>query len=342
MITPECLNQWLTPQVQTYYVTRLMGRVGLTRRRAECFIRLWAYLWLKQRQLTQAALPAVIDQLEPPMGWVPCTCREAAELFYVDQERGSDRSAGMMLDKLVALGLLQKRFDGNTLNLAVSRLPDLAAEEKGTAAIAIKPDGFDPRCDAIPVANLLATNYNWMNHNADAVPYRIAGLLRQWADQYGVGMRVLRRLDNLNPVGFYLLYPTQHESEVNFFGPATKGLHLSGVTEQDPFLMAHPGDTGCRAVFIRSWMIAAEFQPVYQQGITLQSLFLRDAQTTLRQMQQDFPNLCDLHTLIIHPSYETLARSLGFQRLSQDTQASVYWMYLALDRFLALEIPPVL
>ncbi len=69
------------------------------------------------------------------------------------------------------------------------------------------------------------------------------------------------------------------------------------------------------------------------------ALFLQDAQTTLRKMQKDFPNLCDLHTLIVHPSYEAMAATLGFQKIGQhsrDTQ--LYWMYQALDRYLALNI----
>jgi hypothetical protein len=53
-------------------------------------------------------------------------------------------------------------------------------------------------------------------------------------------------------------------------------------------------------------------------------------------MQHDFPNLCDLHTLIIHPSYEEMAAALGFQKTIQDNKLSIYWMYLAVDRFLAL------
>jgi hypothetical protein len=55
-------------------------------------------------------------------------------------------------------------------------------------------------------------------------------------------------------------------------------------------------------------------------------------------MLEDFPNLCDLYTLIIHPSYEDLASTLGFQKTGSNTQLSVYWMYLALDRFLDLDI----
>ena len=231
-----------------------MGRVGLTRRRAECFIKLWAYLWLKQQQ--ELNIPcAPVETLELPQGWVSCTCREAADLFYANSERGSDRSAGMMLDKLAALGLIKKTFDGNTLAIAIQPLPELQQTTAPPTLPPIQPDAFDPRCDAIPIANLLATNYNWMNRNANAVPYRIAELLRGWADQYAKGMRVLRRRDNSTPVGFYLFYPTKRTSEVNFFGPASQGLHLSSTSDIDPFEMALPGDLECRSIFVRSWMI---------------------------------------------------------------------------------------
>ena len=335
MITPEQFEQCFSPAVQQGYVTRLMGRVGLTRRRAQCFVKLWGYLLLKQGIAADQPVTKLLS-LTVPEGWISCTCREAAELFYGDRDRGSDRSAGMMIDKLVALGLVRKSFDGNTLNLAIAPLPELQAAEANatkTSLVTVQPDAFDPRCDAIPVATLLATNYNWMNRNTDAAPYRIAKLLRQWASQYSRGMRVLRRCDNLNPVGFYLLYPTQQASEVNFFAPPHKVLHLSTVTDDaDPFALALPGDETCRALFVRSWMIDAAYQDQAQQH------FLRDAQMTLQAMRQDFINLCDLHTMIIHPSQEQIALSVGFQRTTIETQASLYWMYLALDRFLALKL----
>lgn len=93
----------------------------------------------------------------------------------------------------------------------------------------------------------------------------------------------------------------------------------------------------CVAVFIRSWMI----DPLYLEQCRV--LFLRDVQTTLRRMQQDFPNLCDLHMLIVHPSYEALALDLGFQQMGQHTSrdTQLYWMYQALDRYLALEIADI-
>ncbi len=83
-------------------------------------------------------------------------------------------------------------------------------------------------------------------------------------------------------------------------------------------------------------MIDAAYSSAYRVD------FLQDMQQTLKQMQQDFPNLCDLYTLLIHPSYEELAQKLGFQFTIKDTKLSVYWAYLALDRFLALEMQTVL
>ena len=174
-----------------------------------------------------------------------------------------------------------------------------------------------------------------MNHNTEAVPHRIARLLRRWANQYATGMRVLRQPDTLHPVGFYLLYPTASESEAAFFQPPSKALHLSTLREVDPFQMAQPGDPECVAIFIRSWMIEEEYRADYQRS------FLQDSQQTVRRMMQDFPNLCDLHTLLIHPRYEKLAALLGFQTITKDKSQTVYWAYQAIDRFLALDLEQI-
>lgn len=323
------LNVWFSPDRQEQMVDRLNQRVGLTRIRAVCFVRLWIYVIIQESKLK----PPLV-QLIFPSEAIICTHRQAAELFYYDGERGSDRSAGMMLDKLADLGFIQKSFDGNTTRIKILPLLDILTES--SPEIALKLDDFDPRCDAIPAANLLTKNYNWMNRNTDAIPHRISRILRGWASQYTGGMRVLRRQDNLNPVGFYLLYPTARESEANFFTSPNKGLHLSAMTERDPFKMATVGDRDCVSVFIRSWMI----DPIYLESY--QVLFLEDTQKTLARMGQDFPELCDLHTLIIHPSYEKLTSSLGFQKTIQNNQHSIYWMYMAVDRFLSLEMATIL
>ena len=329
-IQPEDLEVWYSVEQQRETVAKLLGRVGLTRRRAECFVQLWAYLLVKQRQRSGQVVKPPLTALEGLDGAVSCTCREAAELFYAGRERGSDRAAGLMLDKLLALGLITKQFDGNTLEITIQPLPELGGSEAAFPKLEL--DHFDPRCDAIPVANLLMANYHWMNRQEAATTYHIAELLRTWAAKYNKGMRVLRRCDNLNPVGFYLLYPTQKSSEIHFFEAASKGLYLGTFETEDPFDMAEPGDSSCRAIYIRSWLIDA---PYREQG---QALFLADTQRVMALMQEDFPNLCDLYTRMIYPGYESLLHRLGFQQASGDAQSSIYWVYLALDRFLAIDL----
>lgn len=348
------LNNWFSYEQQQPIVEQLSRQVGLTRRRAEYFIKLWIYLLIKEQlekerlkkeqlnqstsRKTKASLPQPFNELTLLSRAVSCSHREAAELFYSDKDTGSDRAAGMMLDKLAALGLIKKFFDGNTtrieITLSPSNLTTHAPHPEVERSRNLILDDFDPRCDAIPVANLLAVNYGWMNRSLDIVPHRITRLLRRWASQYATGMRVLRRTDNLNPVGFYLLYPTAAESEITFSSSPTKALHLTSTDATDPFTLATPGDPSCTAVFIRSWMI----DPLYVNQH--RPLLLKDVQNTLRKMQQDFPNLCDLHTLVIHPSYEAMALALGFQKIGQQTSrdTQLYWMYQALDRYLALDI----
>ncbi|MEG3898697.1 MULTISPECIES: hypothetical protein [unclassified Microcoleus] len=326
------LNAWYSQSQRRTAVSLLMKRVGVTRTRAECFVRLWVYLSVKHLQESQPRIKPPLAKLELLQTEVQCTHREAAELFYCDSDRGSDRAAGMMLDKLAALGLIKKHFDGNTTEIEIQPVPEILNIAEPQKPVQLQLDNFNPRCDAIPVANLLATNYNWMNRSTNAVPYKIVKILRLLASQYSKGMRVLRRCDNLNPVGFYLLYPTATESEVNFFNAPSKSLHLSSISDIDPFNMALPGDPNCQSVFVRSWMIDPQYLEEYRIA------FLEDTQKVLAQMQTDFPNLCDLYTLMIHPLYEKQALALGFHKTSSDAQLSVYWMYLALDRFLALDI----
>jgi hypothetical protein len=326
------VNMWFPVEAQRIAMNELLRRVGLTRIRAEYFLRLWVYLLVKQQTETTPVLKPPLARLELLTEPMICTHREAANLFYGEKDQGSDRAAGLMLDKLTALGLIRKSFDGNTTRIEILPIPEiLSAPQAFPYVVKVKPDVFDPRCDAIPVAHLLATNYNWMNRNLHATPHRIAKLLRSWSQEYPTGMRVLRRSDNQNPIGFYLLYPVSSASEANFFQDPNRGLHFSTASEIDPFVMAQPGDQNCIAVYIRSWMIDAPYIQPYQVH------FLQDAQQVLGQMKQDFPNLCDLYSMIMHPTYETLAASLGFQKM-QNSPSSIYWMYLALDRFLALSL----
>jgi hypothetical protein len=327
----EQISTWLPPAQQEQLIAQAIGLVGVTRVRAECWIRLWIYLLVKELLTTQPRLQPPLVELTIPATAMSCTHREAAEIFYHDRDQGSDRAAGMMLDKLAALGLIKKQFDGNTTRITIQ--PLLTVPRIATPTVELQITEFDPRCDAITVANMLATNYNWMNRNTAAMPQRIAQLLRQWSRQYPVGMRVLRRSDNLNPVGFCLLYPTTSATDAKFFGSPNQGLHFSSMTEVDPFELATPGDLDCVSLFVRSWIIEPAYVAQYRP------LFLQDAQLTLQRMQKDFPQLCDLYTLIIHPSYEEMAVALGFQKTTANIQQpGVFWMYLPLDRFLGLDL----
>ncbi len=335
-MNPEIIDidKWFPSEQQRKYVSLLKGRVGVTRRRAEYFVKLWAYLLLKQHQERGKSIKPPLTKLDLPSGFVACTHREAHELFYSKQDRGSERAAGMMLDKLVALGLIEKDFDGNNTCIRIrSSLASIDRSPPTPEEISIVADTFNPRTDAIPVASFLAHNYNWMNKKTTAVPQRIARILRNWSAQYPTGMRVLRREDNQEPIGFYVLYPTTRESEGKFFLPPSKSLHLSIDNEIDPIQMAKPGDRNCTSIFVRSCQIDTPYQ-----NSDRFCLLLTDSQAILQQMQADFPNLCDLYTLAINPAAEQLASAVGFQKTGCDPHSSLYWMYMALDTFLTQDM----
>ncbi|MEL7246445.1 MAG: hypothetical protein AAFY21_08035 [Cyanobacteria bacterium J06641_2] len=328
------IDEYFCIENQRKYVALLKGKVGLTRRRAECFVKLWVYLLLKQQQELGIAINQPLRELQLPQGFIACTHREANELFYAEEDRGSERAAGMMIDKLVALGLIEKEFDGNNICIRIcSGLTDINEPLDVSTTVELFTDSFNPRTDAIPVATFLARNYDWMNKKTTAAPQRIARILRTWTKQYSKGMRVLRRSDNQDPVAVCVLYPAACESEENFFLPPSKSLHLTTNSTTDPFNMAQAGDEDCTSVFIRSFEIDSRYQHHHNY-----CLLLKDARQTLIDMQVDFPNLCDLYTLVIHPSVEILATAMGFQKTIQDPQMFLYWMYMALDKYLALDI----
>ena len=329
-IEPGVLDRWFPPDRQAQYVEQLRAQRGLTRRRAECFVRLWAYLVLKNLQPLPQVPIVDLDSLEHP---VSCTHREAADLFYSESERGSDRAAGMMIDHLVQAGLVEKNFDGNTNMLFIRAVPDLKKSAVPNAPISLQPDTFNPRTDAIPVATLLSHSYNWMTSSKTAVAQKATRLLRQWAQQYPTTMRVLRRSDTLQPVGFYTIYPIASISEDNLFLPPSLSLHLCTDGAVDPLEMAEAGDPHCVAVFVRSWTLDEAYK-TYDSVC----LFMEDTRQTFIKMQQDFPNISDIYVMPIHPSYEALAKVLGFQKTIQDPHSYLCWMYLALDRFLELDI----
>jgi hypothetical protein len=96
--------------------------------------------------------------------------------------------------------------------------------------------------------------------------------------------------------------------------------------------MAISGDEDCTTVYIRAWVIEADY--LQKENLVL---MLQDTQKSLVQMQKDFPNLCDLYSLIVHPLHEELRSVLGFQKTFQDAQRPYSWIYLGLDRLLEID-----
>ncbi len=150
-------------------------------------------------------------------------------------------------------------------------------------------------------------------------------------------MRVLRRGDNLSVVGAYVLYPVTNESDANFFRPPSTTFYLSSGQADDPFQMALPGDNTCLSVYVRVWTI----DPTVLRVSTLCQV-LEDMQLTLQRMQSDYPEMCDLYALIVHPRHQEIQRALDFELIYQETQHPFAWMYVAIDRFLQLSIPRAL
>jgi hypothetical protein len=335
-LEPEKLDQFFSKTQQNEYVARLLGRAGVTRRRAEYFVRLWAYLSLKQAfHANQFSLQPLTD-LQPTEELISCTHREAAELFYGNRDRGSDRAAGMMIDQMVNLGLIEKRFDGQTLCLKVHPLPELLVPANPDQRVHLQADHFNPRTDAIPIAGLIRQTYAMAADDSTIVPQKMARILRQWAIEYSTGLRVLRRTDNLNPVGAAILYPVASESENVFSRSPNKSFYLTSNLDEDPVKRAQPGDPLCMAIYIRVWIIDI---PYLEKKYICE--FLKDTQATLTQMQADFPNLCDLYSPVIHPLHEDMRRKLGFQKTGEEHRP-FYWSYLSLDRYLALDIDQAL
>ncbi len=335
---PNELDHWFTPECQQHYIVLWSGRMGLTQRRAECLVRLWAYLFLKRQQAVTQLPPLPITRLQPLAEPVTCSHREAAQLFYTGKAQGSDRAAGMMLDQLAALGLIDKQFDGNNICIQIRAVPELIEAPSLSPLPRVQPDAFNPRTDAIPVASLLTHTYGWLVKDAAIAQPKIIKVLRTWAQQYPTGMRVLRRCDNLQPVGMSILFPVTSESEINFFTPPAKSFYLTSKAKSDPFRMASPGDMNCTAVFERFWIIDGDY---LRRDHLCQ--FLEDVQATLTRMKQDFPYLCDLYIVVVHPIHlSSLATALGFQKMGQEASLSAYWMYQSIDRFLDLDMKQVL
>ncbi|NEQ97326.1 MAG: hypothetical protein F6K30_11470 [Cyanothece sp. SIO2G6] len=345
-LDPTQFNQWFAPDRQTHYIQQIRKQVVITQRQAECFVKLWAYLMVKhqyqhqhqhhQYQQQAATQLAPITKLMRVPREVPCSHREAADLFYANSDRGSDRAAGMMLDKLAQRRLIYRVFDGNVSTIQISPLANI---DHGLTASALAktrtvyPDQFKPRLDAVFAAQLLDQYYGWVNPEAKTMAHRFQQALRKWTHGYPQGLRVLRCSASHKVVGIYSLFPVDSASTEHFFSPPSQGLYLINEKRDDLLVMAQAGDVACSAVYIRGWAV----DEAYLSHDTVRHS-LADIQATLRQMLLDFPNLCDLYGLSLHPGSEAIAQAVGFQKTVQDPSLPVAWLYTPLDHFLEVDV----
>lgn len=324
----EEINQWFPVEVQHRYVDQVAGQSGLTRRQAICFVRLWAYAC---RQQEQSQMP--LEALSPEAYQLTCSHREAADLFYWDQPRGSERAAGLMINQLVKKHLVKRTtFDGFPSQLSLQIPPSFLPQTLPPSPTQVEADAFDARRDAPLIASFLDESYSWVSQRTESTSFKITRVLRRWATQYPKGLRVLRQVSEGSPVGFAAFYPAHPNSEEMFHSPPSSSLHLVTLDDTDPIQLASSGDPECYVVFVRGW----QFKPEYW-CYTNVCEFLEDSQATLRAMQQEFPNLSDIYTITIHPNLEAFAVALGFKPMKADPNSSLRWYYIALDHFLSLD-----
>ena len=331
-MNPASIDQWFPTEQQRKYISLLREQTHLTRRRAECFVKLWAYLLVKQYNELGKNLELPLTQLLSPQGFIPCTHKEAHELFYSEQERGSERAAGMMMDKLAAIGLIEKEFDGNTICVRViSPLTNSSDTTQAINSSEVFVDAFEPRIDTIPVSSYLRHYFNCANNTAAS--HKVARILRNWGKQSLLPMRVLRRYDNNYPVGFYVLYPVAKESEENYFTSPRHSLYFSINSEPDPIKMAIPGDTNCTCLYIRGCYVESDYI-----NFTNICKLLEDGKQNLARMRPYFPQLCDIYTIPLLPICEQITTALGFRKIERDSHSSIPLMYITVDDYLKMDL----
>ncbi|MEM7793516.1 MAG: hypothetical protein AAF579_03570 [Cyanobacteria bacterium P01_C01_bin.118] len=336
-LKPSDVEEWFPLNIQNKYIEHIVQQPGLriTLRQATYFVRLWGYGYLIEHGIENAPITILTRQL----GSFYCSHSDAADLFYTENQ-GTPRAAGQMLDKLASKNLLRRgEADGvaTKLSLNIPQSFDLPQENNNDDTF--YTDAFDLRNDTTLVANFLEKVYSYDPERPESMLHNIKKGLRQWARQYPEGLRVLRRSSNQEPVGFSAFLPADPDSEEKFDLSPSRSLHLSrlDVRAEDPIQVATKGDPDCYTVFVRSWQIEL---PVwtYENACTM----IKDSQTTLSKIRDDFPNLSDIYTIAIHPLSEDFAITLGFRTTKSDPDSSLRWLYMSLDRFLALDYEDVL
>ena len=341
VLKPEKVEVWFPDSLRQRYVRHITGQRSLSPAQAEYFVRLWGYAYLKRKGPPYKKIQALDNDLyDYPFLF---SHEEASRLFYVDKERGTSRAAGLMLKKFAddkRKNLIQyRRFEGTkteiTLNIPIEfALPNIRPEDS------IYADKFDRRKDLLPVTKFLLELYSVNTQvSQPELEFSIKRGLRDWAQRYPKGMRVIRRSSDKEAIGFLTIIPVSPRSERQFCSSPHESLHLSRFAPdlEDPIQIASKVETDCYIAYIRSWQI----QPglwTYDNVLAL----LEETKITLRSIHEEYPELSEVYSMTIHPRLEEFARILGFKTSSLKSDSPIRWLFTHLDTFLSLDFQDVL
>ncbi|MEM0978663.1 MAG: hypothetical protein AAGH78_00175 [Cyanobacteria bacterium P01_H01_bin.58] len=340
-LVPEDVQTWFPPKVQQRYIERITAQSAkhpggcgiLTEVQARHLVRLWGYGYLKDYGLEHAP----IKSLNRKVSRFVCTYAQAATLFYADREKlGNARSADEMLKKLASKGLIQcSSSQGSPTQISLNIRPDFELPLDAHGAD-VYIDKFDPRNDAPTVANFLKGLYVYDAARVASLERDITRGLRQWAKAYPEGLRVLRQQEQskAKAIALAAIFPVHPESEIVFDQPPSDSLYLGRFKHrsQDSIRLAELGDPECHVAYIRAWHI----KPGLWDCENVLKL-VDDNKTMLRKMQQEYPELSDVYSILIHPRLADLATTLGFEVMGVDPRMALSWIYMPLDHFLDLD-----
>lgn len=328
-LKPEAVNTWFPPECQHRYAEHIIGQSGLTPTQAQHFVRLWGYGYLKR--YGSECVP--IKTLDRKVGSFFCSHTEAASLFYAESQ-GTARSAGLMIDKFVTKKLVRREsFQGSTTRISLY-IPEGFDLSGHCPVDEVYADKFDPRNDTSFVALFLEDMFVFDAKRPKSMLHNLRQGLRQWAKRYPDGLRVLRHAPKNKTIAFAAIFPVHQASEISFDLPPSHSFYLNKLhlNAEDPIQFASPGDSNCHIAYIRGWQIQPDFWN-YENALCL----LKETQATLQRMHDDYPELSDVYTIAIHPRLEAFALNLGFETMKSDSDTSIRWLYMPLDRFLTLD-----
>lgn len=333
-IDPADVLAWFPEKIQQRYARHLIGKSGLTPTQARHFVRLWGYGYLVQNGLEYAP----ITTLDRRISSFFCSQSDAAALFYTES-RGAPRSAGLMINQFVAKQLVRRElFSGNKTRISLS-IPESFELPGNTSPGKIYADAFNPRNDLPQIALLLEGLFSFDHKRPKSILNNLRRGIRAWSQRFPAGLRVLRLSPKNNPIGFAAIFPIHPDSDIVFDLPPSQSFYLNRfhLDAEDSIQFAHPGDPQCRIAYIRSWEIHRDFWN-YHNAL----MMTQDTQATVRKLCKDYPELSQVYSIAIHPRLAAFATALGFESMTPDPNTSLYWLYISLDNFLALDAEELL